>query len=124
MLNVHRQKDIGEVAELPLITMVVNCHLWYVDAHEHDDAPQTDVFGTMLTQDHVWLRERQHVPALRHPALRRARRLGVQRCLLPLELGTETQTVAQVVFGGFRGVVPGLALLRARVGRRIWPDKG
>lgn len=31
MLNVHRQKDIGEVAELPLITMVVNCHLWYVD---------------------------------------------------------------------------------------------
>ncbi|KAE8986111.1 hypothetical protein PR003_g24303 [Phytophthora rubi] len=26
--NVHRNKSIGEVAELPLITMVVNCHLW------------------------------------------------------------------------------------------------
>ncbi|KAF1788906.1 SWEET sugar transporter [Phytophthora cactorum] len=27
MYNVHRNKNIGEVAELPLITMVVNCHL-------------------------------------------------------------------------------------------------
>lgn len=28
--NVHYNKNIGEVAEMPLITMVVNCHLWYV----------------------------------------------------------------------------------------------
>jgi hypothetical protein len=30
MYSVHRNKSIGEVAELPLITMVVNCHLWCV----------------------------------------------------------------------------------------------
>ncbi|ETP12946.1 hypothetical protein F441_11788 [Phytophthora nicotianae CJ01A1] len=26
--NVHRNKNIGEMAELPLITMVISCHLW------------------------------------------------------------------------------------------------
>ncbi|ETO67754.1 hypothetical protein F444_15361 [Phytophthora nicotianae P1976] len=28
MYNVHRSKSVGEVAELPLITMVISCHLW------------------------------------------------------------------------------------------------
>ncbi|ETN19093.1 hypothetical protein PPTG_04501 [Phytophthora nicotianae INRA-310] len=36
MYNVHRNKNIGEVAELPLITMVVNCHLWMTYGYATD----------------------------------------------------------------------------------------
>jgi hypothetical protein len=28
--NVHRSKSSGEVAELPIVTMTMSCHLWYV----------------------------------------------------------------------------------------------
>ncbi|ETI32660.1 hypothetical protein F443_20579 [Phytophthora nicotianae P1569] len=36
MYNVHRNKNIEEVAELPLITMVVNCHLWMTYGYATD----------------------------------------------------------------------------------------
>ncbi|KAG6590781.1 Bidirectional sugar transporter SWEET15 [Phytophthora cinnamomi] len=44
--NVHRNKSIGEVAELPLITMVVNCHLWMTYGYATDS--WFPLFGSQL----------------------------------------------------------------------------
>ncbi|POM58303.1 MtN3-like protein [Phytophthora palmivora] len=44
--NVHRNKSIGEVAELPLITMVVNCHLWMTYGYATDS--MFPLFGSQL----------------------------------------------------------------------------
>ncbi|KAG7383774.1 hypothetical protein PHYPSEUDO_003316 [Phytophthora pseudosyringae] len=46
MYNVHRNQSIGEVAELPLITMVVNCHLWMTYGYATDS--MFPLFGSQL----------------------------------------------------------------------------
>uniref|UniRef100_H3H2S6 Sugar transporter SWEET1 n=1 Tax=Phytophthora ramorum TaxID=164328 RepID=H3H2S6_PHYRM len=46
MYTVHRNKSIGEVAELPLITMVVNCHLWTTYGYATDS--MFPLFGSQL----------------------------------------------------------------------------
>ncbi|ETI29763.1 hypothetical protein F443_23120 [Phytophthora nicotianae P1569] len=52
MYNVHRNKNIEEVAELPLITMVVNCHLWMTYGYATDSL--FPLLGSQLVRSLVY----------------------------------------------------------------------